>query len=219
MQTLISADAHTKQPALIKHHKPRPLDVLAKEIKHFHSATIEALEQSVRFAILAGDNLLQAKQQVAQHGQWTGWVQRHCEMSERTAQLYMQLARNRQAVEAKMATVADLTLNGAVRAIASPKAKPQCVADLTTTPLPKLAQPATATAASKPKRCTKHELMAVWLSTPADERLQFMNDVGLVWRRDAEACTPPSPPHAANGSRFSNVPDTDLFIPEFLKVV
>jgi len=39
-------------------------------------------------------------------------------MSDRTARLYMQLARERGAIEAKMATVANLTMGDAIRFLA-----------------------------------------------------------------------------------------------------
>jgi hypothetical protein len=80
---------------------------LAKQIKGYHAATVQQLQLTVDFAMMCGDRLLEAKELVT-HGQWGEWVSDHCEMSDRTARLYM-LAQNREVIEAKTATVADLT--------------------------------------------------------------------------------------------------------------
>jgi hypothetical protein len=69
----------------------------------------------------AGDLLIKAKAELKQHGAWLPWLKQNCKMSERTAQLYMRMARNREAIEAKSATVADLSLRGAMAVIAPPK--------------------------------------------------------------------------------------------------
>lgn len=141
----------------------------------------------------AGDLLLKAKQQVGHHGQWTEWIKRSCKISDRTARLYMQLAQNREAI-AKRQRVADLTLREAVKAIAAPKANGA-------SPLPKAAHPVNGF--EPKKRSTRHDLMAVWLNTPAEDRLHFMADVGLMWRRDAgvHAPTPPALPIAISDWR------------------
>lgn len=201
-------DRLAKLPAP-KASKPRDrLAVLAEQIKRCHKATVQVFQDSVlNFAMKAGDLLLEAKEQIP-HGQWGEWVGRHCEMSDRTARLYMQLAQNRGAVEAKSATVADLTLQGAAKAIAAPKTK--STAHTTTV------QPAN----EFKKRSTKHDLMAVWLNTPAEERLQFMADVGLMFRRDAavhEAAPTPQPKKVSRPPKKLAIPD-DLSIPQFLKV-
>jgi hypothetical protein len=52
------------------------------------------------------------------HGQWLPWLRDHCSMSERTAQLYMRMAKARPEVEANPQRVADLTLRGAMAVIA-----------------------------------------------------------------------------------------------------
>jgi len=86
---------------------------LSARIRVEHRATSAALKSSVEHAMAAGDLLLEAKALVP-HGQWLPWLAEHCEMSERTAQLYMRTAKNREAVELQMRnTDADLTLNEA----------------------------------------------------------------------------------------------------------
>lgn len=88
---------------------------LAARIRSFHEATVAALKSSVGSAMNAGDLLIEAKAQL-KHGQWLPWLAKNCgELSERTVQLYIKLAKNRAAIEKHMksATVADLTMNEA----------------------------------------------------------------------------------------------------------
>src|SRR4051794_23039449 len=86
---------------------------LAARIRIEHAATSAALRTSVEHAMTAGDLLLEAKAEVP-HGHWLPWLREHCVISERTAQLYMRTAKNRNAVEVQIRNgVADLTLNEA----------------------------------------------------------------------------------------------------------
>jgi hypothetical protein len=93
-------------------HESNYLTDLAARIQALHQATTENLRRSVENAMACGDLLIEAKAQL-KHGQWLPWLQDHCLISERTAQLYMRTAKNRAIIEAmaKSATVADLTLN------------------------------------------------------------------------------------------------------------
>jgi hypothetical protein len=97
----------------------KSLTDIAARIRHEHAAVRYALKHAVERAMTTGDLLLEAKEQV-QHGQWTQWIQEHCEISDRTARLYMQLAENRATLEASE-NAANLTLNAAVRMLAAPK--------------------------------------------------------------------------------------------------
>lgn len=84
---------------------------LAARIRAAHEAVGLALSESVRHAIAAGELLIEAKAQL-QHGQWLPWLRDHCTISERTAQLYMRVAKNRAEIESQMRNdVADLSLN------------------------------------------------------------------------------------------------------------
>ena len=86
---------------------------LAVRIKAEHEAVTLALNESVRHAIAAGELLIEAKAQL-QHGQWLPWLRDRCNISERTAQLYMRVAKNWDEIEAQMRNgVADLSLNEA----------------------------------------------------------------------------------------------------------
>lgn len=89
---------------------------LAARIRAFHLATSDNLRRSVESGIAAGELLIEAKGQL-QHGQWLPWLRENCDISERTAQLYMRLAKHRKEIEAtaKSATAAYLTLNETAR--------------------------------------------------------------------------------------------------------
>ena len=71
---------------------------LSARIRVEHHATSAALKSSVEHAMAAGDLLIEAKELVP-HGQWLPWLAENCELSERTAQLYMRTAKNREAIE------------------------------------------------------------------------------------------------------------------------
>jgi hypothetical protein len=110
------------------------LPILAVEIRREHEAAEAASKSSVEHAIAAGSLLIEAKEQV-KHGEWLPWLAANCSVPDRTARLYMRLARNRAEIEAKSATVADLTLRGAILLLTpdpgpedSPVAEPRALA-------------------------------------------------------------------------------------------
>jgi hypothetical protein len=88
---------------------------LAARINAEHEAAGGALKRSLQHAIAAGELLLEAKDQL-KHGQWLPWLKEHCQISERTARLYMRVAKNK----TEIGNVADLTVRGAVALLASP---------------------------------------------------------------------------------------------------
>jgi hypothetical protein len=94
-------------PALTKIEASNSLADLAARIKAEH----EAVSDSVRHAIAAGELLVETKHA---HGQWLLWLRDHCTIAERTAQLYMRCAKNRSVIEDQIRNgVADLSLNEA----------------------------------------------------------------------------------------------------------
>jgi len=93
-----------------------PLADLATRIKSLHAQVLDAGKNVVRKAIEAGVALIDAKRQVG-HGNWLKWLKENCELSERTAELYMECARNRQKLEAIIAAAANMTLAQALRKI------------------------------------------------------------------------------------------------------
>jgi len=97
------------------------LEDLARRINDEHHQCAEAARSTLDHALNAGALLAQAKAQVV-HGQWADWLRDHCTVSERTAQLYMKLAREWPIwLEAhKSATIADLSMTQAVALLAAP---------------------------------------------------------------------------------------------------
>ena len=77
------------------------LPELAGRIRAEHTAVADALKDSLRHAITAGELLIVAKAQVP-HGHWLSWLREHCAISERTEQFYMRVAKNRAEIEAKI---------------------------------------------------------------------------------------------------------------------
>jgi hypothetical protein len=77
---------------------------LAARIKAEHEAVIASLKGSVQHAIAAGE-LFEAK------------LTEHCQVTKRTAQRYMRLARNKD----KCDSVSDLSLNGALALLTVPR--------------------------------------------------------------------------------------------------
>jgi hypothetical protein len=104
--------------AITKVDASNSLADLAARIVAEHQAVSTALKDSVRHAITAGELLVEAKAQLNKHGQWLPWLRGHCTMSERTAQLYMRCAKNREHIEANTQCVADLTLSEAAAMLA-----------------------------------------------------------------------------------------------------
>jgi nucleotide-binding universal stress UspA family protein len=92
---------------------------LAARIRAEHDAVGEALRNSVQHAIAAGELLIEAKNQI-EHGQWLPWLRDHCGVSERSAQRYIRLARNKVQL-ANTTCVSDLSLNGALALLTVPR--------------------------------------------------------------------------------------------------
>jgi hypothetical protein len=67
------------------------LAALAAEIRTAHAGVESAALARAARALDAGRALLEAKS-LLKHGRWLPWLKEHCELPERTAQLYMKLA-------------------------------------------------------------------------------------------------------------------------------
>src|SRR5260221_13081428 len=82
---------------------------LAKTIRADHEAVAGALERGAMHAKNAGERLIQAKKQV-KHGDWLQFLAIYCEISERTAGVYIQMGGDCAGVEAKRQGIAALVL-------------------------------------------------------------------------------------------------------------
>jgi Protein of unknown function (DUF3102) len=96
------------------------LATLAAVINAEHDAAERTARTAVDHARAAGEKLLLAKAQV-EHGQWLPWLAEYCPaLADRTARAYMRLARNWVMLESKSATVANLTINDALKLLNAP---------------------------------------------------------------------------------------------------
>lgn len=68
------------------------LPALAAEIRRAHTDVQDAAKTAAQRAIDAGHALIEAKELV-KHGEWLPWLREHCALTERTAQLYMQIVK------------------------------------------------------------------------------------------------------------------------------
>lgn len=97
------------------------LTTLAADIRESHEAAIAAGRSALEHARCAGELLVEAKRQVG-HGTWLVWLRDHCPtLSARTAQVYMRIAREWPALEAKAQRVADLPVREALALLATPQ--------------------------------------------------------------------------------------------------
>jgi DNA modification methylase len=92
--------------------KSNSLADLAARIRQEHEASAAAMKRSLEHAIAAGKLLNEAKAQL-KHGQWLPWLREHCRVPERTATLYMRLAKH----FGEIGNVADLSIRDAVALI------------------------------------------------------------------------------------------------------
>lgn len=91
---------------------------LAAKINAAHREARDHATRAMDRALEAGDLLLKVKASLA-HGQWLPWLEEHCpDISARTAQGYMRLARD---LPVQIRTDAHLSLNGAKRLLSAPK--------------------------------------------------------------------------------------------------
>ena len=94
-----------------------PLQRLAAQINAAQDKALASMRTALGHACRAGDLLIEAKRQLG-HGDWLPWLRQHCtDVSERTAQKYMQLARELPNLTAKAPRVADLSLREGIHLV------------------------------------------------------------------------------------------------------
>jgi hypothetical protein len=95
---------------------------VVEQINAEHHACEAAARAALKHAIRCGV-LLEEQKAVVPHGEWLAWLNENFDGSARVSQTYMRLSRNRQQVEelAKAQTSAHLSIDGALRALASPR--------------------------------------------------------------------------------------------------
>lgn len=96
------------------------LPELAASIRQEHHLAEQHAMQAVNHAMEAGRLLIEAKA-LCSHGKWLSWLADNFEGSARTAQAYMRLYENRDAL-ANTQSSAHLSIDGALKLLAEPKA-------------------------------------------------------------------------------------------------
>jgi hypothetical protein len=77
---------------------------------------------ALRHAMAAGDALNALQPKIAELGiNWKKWLKENCFVSDRTAQLYQQLARHRDEIESQLQQGVELSLRAARKLISGPK--------------------------------------------------------------------------------------------------
>ncbi len=99
------------------------LPTLADEINRAHRKARQAARTSLKYAIGAGQLLLEAKETTG-HGNWLAWLSLNVVVSERTAQDYMRLAQHQDKLPPKSAAAADLTIRAAIGELIERKPDP-----------------------------------------------------------------------------------------------
>jgi hypothetical protein len=100
------------------------LDTHAAEIRKGIQEMQTQMRNALRICFKVGGHLILAKQQVA-HGEWKRWLKENCFLSQRTAQLYMQLADNQELIEDELVMTPELGVRAAAKLIAKPSTKPE----------------------------------------------------------------------------------------------
>ena len=99
--------------------KTRLVKELPNLINAEHRLCLEAAGAAFKHAVRCGDLLIEAKSN-CDHGEWTSWLQDHFDGSARSARSYMQVASNRELIESKRQSSAVLSVDGALKLLASP---------------------------------------------------------------------------------------------------
>ena len=110
----------THQQETLGHNR---LPTLANEINRAHRKARQAARTSLKYAIAAGQLLLEAKETTG-HGKWLEWLSLNVVVSERTAQDYMRLAQHQDKLSPKSAAAADLTIRAAIGELIERKPDP-----------------------------------------------------------------------------------------------
>jgi hypothetical protein len=99
----------------------RGIDELAHIIRDEIEQAQISWRNALRHAMAAGDALNAVQPKVAARGlNWKKWLRENCLVSDRTAQLYQQLARHRDDIESELQRGVELSLRAARKLISGP---------------------------------------------------------------------------------------------------
>jgi hypothetical protein len=93
---------------------------LAERINAEHAAAVGCANKAIEHARQCGELLIETKAQVG-HGEWLPWLADHCEVSQRQAWAYMQVAEGWDELTAKLEPGSNLSIKGALRLLSPPE--------------------------------------------------------------------------------------------------
>jgi hypothetical protein len=140
---------------------PVNLSQLADKIRAAHQAVVNAANNALDSAMAAGDALIAARNGgKIRHGDWARWLGQHCDLRERTARVYIQLAQNRELIGTKRQHAAELSLRGALRLIAGENSS----------------------ADGSPKKKSPAATLSTlaWSEATPEQRRRFLDGIGLI---------------------------------------
>jgi hypothetical protein len=97
---------------------------LAVRIRDEHAKVKEAVQRGAEHALEAGRLLWDAKRRV-RHGGWMDWVAENCDISQSTANLYMNVASKLPGVGSNSQCITNMTLNEAIALISGRDDEPR----------------------------------------------------------------------------------------------
>jgi hypothetical protein len=152
------------------------IDELAVIVRNEIRQSQMAWSNALGHAMNAGDALIAVMPKLAERGiNQKKWLRENCFAAVSTAQLYMQLARNRDRIEAELQRNVELSLRAARRLISKSSKTGNGSADETDDPTGPPGEDATET---KPETLTEH-----WRRAAA-ERTTLLDDVGFAGVRE-----------------------------------
>jgi hypothetical protein len=106
--------------ALVTAEPDLGIDELAAVVRDEMQKARQAWSNALGHAMAAGDALIQVQPKIAERGiNWKKWLRENCFVASSTAQLYMQLARHREQIEAELRRNVELSLRAARRLISA----------------------------------------------------------------------------------------------------
>jgi len=187
MPVVDSAPACAQQSVVetARNNSKRQLADLAQQINAEHIAVLKAAEAAaaaaegvVTHVLAAGRALIKAKAAV-NHGEWTIWLKRHCQVGERQAQRYMKLTENFDQNRHSVSDLAGQSLRGLMRLLAPPENPPRAAGSSPSFPKTQITSPAAKVEELKPeKRTTCDDIWEAWENATPEERGLFVRCVG-----------------------------------------
>ena len=185
------------------------LDNLATEIIGLHLQAQAHMASCAEAAMEVGDRLREVKLELG-HGPFGEWVERNCKFSARRAREYMAISADRPRIEAAMRCHGMLSFRALLRisgggAAVSEGDTGDGAAEINQRP--SLRQ-------EKPRKTTRHDLMAAWMDASPEDRQYFLQSAGREVTDALASAGAPSISVPADRKDLS-IPD-DLSIPKFL---